>query len=362
MAAPVRYTPTSVTVSGTTITLTKPTGTASGELLVAFIGGYISATITSPSGWTNLFVVTEATSGAILRCDYLVAGGSEPSSYSWTSSISRAFDAILCRVSGQSSTPFNVYATNTTDVGYTSTHTAPSVTTTINDCLILSVGAISNDRTITSVSPAGYTLDLASYYAGNASVGEAAVPDFVTAGATTACTFTMSSAAAGWIGASLAIAPAAGGSPYTLTASPGAFALTGQAAGLYRGLRLTASPGAFALTGQAAGLRAARRLTCAAGAFALTGQAAGLTYGSVGHYTLTAAAGAFALTGQAAGLFAARRLTCAPGAFLLTGRPAGLVYSGVSVDVIIAVGRGSRRGPVGRGTRLGPVGRGRLHS
>lgn len=120
---------------------------------------------------------------------------------------------------------------------------------------------------------------------------------------------------------------AAAGLNRTLTAAQGALALSGQAAGLKRGLRLTAAAGSFALGGQAATLSKSGgyTLTAAMGSFALTGRAAGLARGR----TLTAAAGAFALGGQPANLVPLRHIVFAAGvgSFALTGRTANLRLS-----------------------------------
>lgn len=140
-------------------------------------------------------------------------------------------------------------------------------------------------------------------------------------------------------------------SGYTLTASVGAFtltgnatglkaarklvgttnsyALTGNAAGLRRGMRLAASVGAFTLTGVAAGLRAARVLQASVGTYALTGNAAGLTYAPITGYTLTAGVGEFTLTGvdaqltkgsRAGGSYDAKKVVIRKGKRLLAFR------------------------------------------
>jgi hypothetical protein len=70
----------------------------------------------------------------------------------------------------------------------------------------------------------------------------------------------------------------AGAVTYNLTASPGAFTMTGNAVGLRRGLRLTVSAGAFVLTGNAAAFRHAYRLQALTGAFSMAGMDALLTY------------------------------------------------------------------------------------
>jgi hypothetical protein len=59
----------------------------------------------------------------------------------------------------------------------------------------------------------------------------------------------------------------------------GAFALSGQAAGLRASRLLTAAVGSFSLTGQVAGLRAARLLSAGQGNFTLSGQNVNLIVG-----------------------------------------------------------------------------------
>jgi hypothetical protein len=144
------------------------------------------------------------------------------------------------------------------------------------------------------------------------------------------------------IGTTVYFGVAGGGTVYSLPAAAGAFALTGQAAGLSIQRRLPAAAGSFTLAGQSASLSIQRRLAAGAGAFALTGDPATLSVGrrlttGAGTFTLAgaaaslsvqrrlpAAAGSFALTGQSATLSVGRVLSAGAGAFTLTGQPAGL--------------------------------------
>lgn len=149
----------------------------------------------------------------------------------------------------------------------------------------------------------------------------------------------------------LAMFAPAGASAYTLTAAPGTFALSGQAAALKatralasaagsfslsgqaailkRGLKLGASSGAFTLSGQAATLRRSAAIVANAGAYVLAGQAVALR----ATRSFVASAGAFTLSGKAAGLVAARKLTSAAGSFLLSGKAVTLTYQQVVVVV-----------------------------
>lgn len=102
---------------------------------------------------------------------------------------------------------------------------------------------------------------------------------------------------------------------YTLTAAAGSYVLTGNAAGLKRGLMLTAAAGSYAVTGVAAGQRRTYALAAAVGAYTLTGVAAGLARG----LRLSGAAGAYVLTGNAAAMRRGAKLVAAAGTYTLTG-------------------------------------------
>jgi hypothetical protein len=73
--------------SGTTVVVSKPSGTAEGDVLIAMVSiSGSNPTITPPSGWT-LVVSLGATGGGVNSGVWTkVAGGSEPTTYTWTSS------------------------------------------------------------------------------------------------------------------------------------------------------------------------------------------------------------------------------------------------------------------------------------
>lgn len=146
----------------------------------------------------------------------------------------------------------------------------------------------------------------------------------------------------------------AAASGYTITASGGSYALTGQSAGLKASRKIAAAQGSYALTGQAAALRAARKIVAAQGSYALTGQAASLRAARMlaagqGSYAITgqaaalrlarvlaAAQGSYSLAGQVAGLGAGRRIAAVQGAYALSGQDATLSYSGAGAKTIFA--------------------------
>ena len=134
---------------------------------------------------------------------------------------------------------------------------------------------------------------------------------------------------------------AGGGSPYTLTAESGSFALTGQATGLAFNRTLAADSGSYALAGQDTGLAFNRVLSADSGSYALAGQDATLTYTPIGGptYTLTADSGSFALAGQDTALKFNRVLAAESGSFALTGQDATLgapLFTQAQLDYMLA--------------------------
>jgi hypothetical protein len=121
-----------------------------------------------------------------------------------------------------------------------------------------------------------------------------------------------------------------GAASFTLTATPGALALTGTTTNLRRALFLTATTAALALTGSAANLARSLVLTATQGALALTGIVVNLAYSGVAaSYTITATTGALSLVGNTANLVYARiyALVTEAGTLLLTGTPAELRHT-----------------------------------
>lgn len=81
--------------NASSITATKPTGTASGDVLLAFFTSN-NQTCSPPSGWTLVFDdVTEVFRHQMF---YKVAGGSEPSNYSFT--VGSAASPLILVISG----------------------------------------------------------------------------------------------------------------------------------------------------------------------------------------------------------------------------------------------------------------------
>jgi hypothetical protein len=87
-----------------TIDVTKPTGLAVGELMVAHVTAMDSSdpAVALPSGWTNISARSEATGGVYTRTMYRIAqaGDVAASDFTFTSSINAFMSGGMYRISG----------------------------------------------------------------------------------------------------------------------------------------------------------------------------------------------------------------------------------------------------------------------
>jgi hypothetical protein len=139
--------------AATTLTLNKPSGTVSGDVMLAAITitGGTGVTFTPPSGWSS---VQRHNSTTVIGQEvwYKVAGGSEPASYDWTWTGARAASGVISSYSGvDPTTPVDVNGGQAN--ASSTTITAPSVTTTGTDDLLVGFFGVANGGTVTAVSP-----------------------------------------------------------------------------------------------------------------------------------------------------------------------------------------------------------------
>ncbi len=142
----------------TSITVNKPAGTTSGDLLIGVVATDGTAgTFPPPASWT---LINSGTNGTAVTVGtwYKIAGGSEPASYTWSWTNPQAVYAFIVRITGHdSSNPINVWGVATgSSTGTSITVTSPDVTTSVADTLVLRIfGA---DRAMNFGSyPAGHT-------------------------------------------------------------------------------------------------------------------------------------------------------------------------------------------------------------
>lgn len=157
----------------TSVTITKPTGVVSGDLLFAALAHWTpNSTMSSvPSGW-NLIAITSDSDSYTLATYYKIAGGSEPANYTWTwngATFPRS-GAIACYQAPNAS-PFDAVAPVTWVSGSSTSIATPSVTSSAADELIISALVVNPSATsgMAGSPPSGMT-ERADYLAGSAAI------------------------------------------------------------------------------------------------------------------------------------------------------------------------------------------------
>jgi len=142
--------------SGTTsITISKPTGTSEGDLLIAAVvtDGDTSSSLSPPGGQGWAGVVYDQWSFVTLGSWMKQASASEPSSHTFTWSGSQEAYGWIMRFTGHNpASPIDVYAV---DGGSSSTPDCPSVTTTVANTMILRIGGFDDDSIWTGAGNTG---------------------------------------------------------------------------------------------------------------------------------------------------------------------------------------------------------------
>lgn len=188
MAIAFRASNKAVVTSGTSITVTKPTGTTSGDILVVCLGATTSRTLTPSDGetWTE---IQSGNSTFTIWSYWHLCGGSEPASYSFSVAMgesSTRLSAIMAGLSGvDNTTPINV-SDEVLQTG--TTINSPDITTTSDGCMILTCIVVNGTTTITD--PTGFTFideieghdpDSAFSYMAQASAGATGTLDWALA-------------------------------------------------------------------------------------------------------------------------------------------------------------------------------------
>lgn len=138
----------SSTASGGTITVSKPTGTISGDVMLASVAVVTNtSTVTAPTGW-NLVQNTNQTSGNTSRLYtyYKVAGAAEPASYAWTFTGANVGTVVgIASFTGvDTALPIDASASQTT--ARSTSHTALSVTPTVAGDMLVTIHSYSSSR------------------------------------------------------------------------------------------------------------------------------------------------------------------------------------------------------------------------
>lgn len=207
--------------AATNHTIDKPPGTVSGDLLIACMqyqnNGFITAS--PPAGWTGLGSETTNSSGHYVW--WKLAGGAEPSTYTFTISSSNPATITIARYTGtDQTTPINASAHQL--VATTTTVAAPTITPTTNGCLLVQISSLWNGTTQPTFTPPNSYFeesDSGITFVGGIEFSDLLQPTAAATGTISSTSTGPNGDAAGW---NIAIAPSAGGG--------GSVALTGSAA------------------------------------------------------------------------------------------------------------------------------------
>ncbi len=218
---------TSAANDGTTsLTISRPAGTASGDVLLASIAARGNPAITAPSGWS--LVRLDANGNTLRQAVYVrVATSSEPATYTWTFSKSETATGGISAFSG-------VDTTNPIDAsggqGNASSDllTAPSITTTGTNRMLV---ALFGTAVVTSITPPGgesERFDIASPTSNRYKLtSEAADETRASSGATGSRVATAANSGAS-VGQLVALRPAAGAPNTAPTATGGSPTTTSE--------------------------------------------------------------------------------------------------------------------------------------
>src|SRR5437763_10414789 len=145
----------------TTLTLTKPTNATAGDVLLAGLAYAGNVTIsTVPAGWTLIQrrVNTNAAAPVTHVTYWKVATASEPASYTWTASSNvRSVGGITAYANIDPNSPIDAFASTPASDGTqaaSATLTAPSLTTTAANDVVVVLFAITGNNSITT-GPSG---------------------------------------------------------------------------------------------------------------------------------------------------------------------------------------------------------------
>lgn len=217
--------------AGGNVTVTKPTGTAEGDYLIAYNTmdpDSAASTMTGASGFSQIGTTNTVTSAGHAKVWAKVAGASEPADYTFGGAAGSSSAVVMLCLTGQhASTPIDVSPTHGGSSTAATAHVAPSIDPTVTDTLMITGYMALAQNGSGSYSPPSGMTERADVTAGawtQTSVATQLLSADTATGTRTA-TFSESKA---WIATSLAIAPSAGG-PATVTLVPGTVATSAPA-------------------------------------------------------------------------------------------------------------------------------------
>lgn len=143
------------TGSGTSVTVTKPAGTTSDDLLLAFFSSN-NQNCTPPAGFTE--IADEVTETFRCQVFYKVAGGSEPANYAFSVGSNAILVASVACLRGiEASSPIDIAASADTDTTHSEPYTTPSLTGGTNGRLVYFRGVRRASSTPATFTASGVT-------------------------------------------------------------------------------------------------------------------------------------------------------------------------------------------------------------
>jgi hypothetical protein len=130
--------------NGTSLTISKPAGTAAGDLLVAAVvtDGDNTASLAAPAGW-NVTTVVDHNRKVTLGVWWKLANAAESSSYDFTWANNEHAYGWIMRFSGHD--PVNPINANSYSEGSSASPSSAAVTTTVDNSLVLHIGGFDDD-------------------------------------------------------------------------------------------------------------------------------------------------------------------------------------------------------------------------
>lgn len=187
--------------AGSTVTIPKPAGVVTGDLLIAQItADGVPSMSAVPAGWTPVTSPLSVSTGARVFVYSHVVGdaAAEPASYTWRLSAAKKWNGAMTGFHGvDPTTPFDSAVSTKVNTSSSTTLSVPGVTTTTPGAVLVG-GAGPNSGSVGVAQPSGWTESVESR---GGQIAELAWQERPTAGDTGAASWRMSYKiqAAGWL-------------------------------------------------------------------------------------------------------------------------------------------------------------------
>jgi hypothetical protein len=317
-------------VASGNMTPTNPASLTTNDILICFLNQGDNVVATMPAGWTRVDATNYTrNSGASRRIDAfwkLVTDGAGESGAAVT--VTRAAGgtgmAVIAAYSGVHTTSPIVAALSQATATSGTTITAPSITSTAANQMLILQGNSADDGTLGVWS--GTTPSVSEFFDQLTALGTQdaglSLSDGIraTAGTSGARTASSTRTIANHIGGSIFLAEAAGGGNTTLNGGAGSGSFTWTGSAMTPRFTIPADTGSYAWTGTAATTFKSIITSAQSGTFTWSGQSL------VGVFRMPADGGTFSWTGSDANTFKSFVLSALAGSVIWTGQASALSF------------------------------------